>query len=247
MKNKLKKEIQEFKVLMKNVPASILTIFVLSVVLMNILANKELISVGSWLALDCGMLISWLAFFTMDVIARRFGPKASTKLNVVAISINLFVALIFTLVSKIDGNWSAAYNFNPDLMTTINSALDSTIAGTWYVLFGSTVAFFISGLAHALTNWTLNKFLKGDNQKTYLIVSYISTSLAQFVDNLLFALIVSNVFFGWTLLQCITCALTGMIMELVFEFVFAPFGYRLTEKWRKQGIGEEYLEAIGGK
>ena len=98
-----------------------------------------------------------------------------------------------------------------------------------------------------MTNWTLTKFLKGDNQKTYLIVSYISTSLAQFVDNLLFALIVSNVFFGWTLLQCVTCALTGMIMELVFEFVFAPFGYRLTEKWRRQGIGEEYLEAIGGK
>lgn len=247
MKNKLKKEIQDFKVLMKNVPASILTVFVLAVVLMNILANKELISVGSWLALDCGMLISWLAFFTMDVIARRFGPKAATKLNLVAISINLFVAIVLAFVSLIDGNWSASYNVSEELMPTVNQALDSTIAGTWYVLFGSTIAFLVSGIIHASANWMLTKLFGNTSRKSYLIVSYLSTAVAQFADNLLFAFIVSYVFFGWTILQCITCAITGMLMELFFEFIFGPLGYKLTENWRKQGIGEEYLEAIGGK
>ena len=247
MKNKIKKEIQDFKILMKNVPASILTLFVLGVVLMNILANKELVSVGSWLALDCGMLISWLAFFTMDVIDRRFGPKAAIKLNFVAVSINLFVAIVLAVVSLIKGNWSAAYNVNEEFMPLVNQALDSTFGGTWYVLFGSTIAFLVSGIVHSIVNWSLTKLLGNSSRKNYLIVSYASTSIAQLVDNLVFAFIVSYVFFGWTLLQCVTCAITGMLMEIFFELLFGPVGYKLTENWRKQGIGNEYLEAIGGK
>ena len=50
-----------------------------------------------------------------------------------------------------------------------------------------------------------------------LSVRDISTFLAQFVDNLVFALLVSRVFFGWTMLQCFTCAVTGAIFELFFE------------------------------
>ena len=68
--------------------------------------------------------------------------------------------------------------------------------------------------------------------------------IGQFVDNFLFALIVSKVFFGWTLLQCVTCALTGRVMELVCEVIFSPLGYLLVKKMEKNNVGKEYLDYL---
>lgn len=245
MKEWLKKEYIETKLLLKSIPATIMTMFCIALILMNLFANKQMVEVGQWLALDCGMLISWLAFFTMDMVVRRFGPKASTRLTIVATAVNLFVCLIMLIIGAIPNNWGAAYMQDGSINASINAALDSTISGTWYVLMGSTIAFITSAITHAAINWSLRKMFKNKNSsKSYLVCSYVSTSVGQFVDNLIFALIVSLNFFGWNFLQCITCALTGMIIELVFELIFAPFGYRITKKWEEQGVGEEYLKLV---
>lgn len=244
MSNIVKKELKETNLLLKNIPATIMTVFVLSVVLMNIFANKQLIEVGEWLALDCGMLISWVAFFSMDMIVRRFGPKASTRLTIVATLVNLAVSVVFFIVGSIPNNWGEAYMADGTINNQINNALDSTISGTWFVLLGSTVAFCSSAIVHSCVSWLLRKTLKKDDKKTYLICSYVSTSLGQLVDNLVFALIVSLNFFGWNILQCCLCAVTGMLMELIFEFIFAPFGYKITKKWEDQRIGQEYVDIV---
>ena len=76
----------------------------------------------------------------------------------------------------------------------------------------------------------------------YIIRSYVSTAIGQFADNLIFALIVSKIFFGWSWLQCFTCALTGMLIELACEALFAHFGFFVCKKWKKKGIGNEYFE-----
>ena len=89
--NWFKKEAKETKLLLKNVPALVLSLFVLSVILMNVLANKEINTGLSWLKLDSGLLISWLAFLTMDVTVKHFGPKASIRLSIVAMLINLLI------------------------------------------------------------------------------------------------------------------------------------------------------------
>ena len=62
----------------------------------------------------------------------------------------------------------------------------------------------------------------------FALRSYVSTFIGQFVDNLVFALLVSRVFFGWTMLQCFTCAVTGAVFELFFEALFSPLGYRIS-------------------
>ena len=54
-------------------------------------------------------------------------------------------------------------------------------------------------------------------------------------------MLVSRVFFGWTLMQCLTCSLFGMMVELICEGVMSLFGYRICEQWRKNKVGEEYL------
>ncbi len=73
-----RRTLEDYKVLLRSIPSATVTCFVVSVILMNLLANKELISLP-WLALDCGFTLSWVSFLCMDMICKRFGPKASVR------------------------------------------------------------------------------------------------------------------------------------------------------------------------
>lgn len=221
----LKNEIAEEKKLLKTVPAALMTFFVLSLVMMNLLANKSIDLGVDWLALDCGIVVSWASFLTMDILVKCYGPKASTRLTVIATGINLAVSAVFLAVAAIPGIWGEAYEGGE----VVNVALNNTIGAQWYVLVGSTVAFLVSAIVNAVLNWLVGKMFRKnpDGFVAYASRSYVSTMIAQFVDNLIFSLIVSLNFFGWSLLQCVTCALTGAIVELLCEIVFSPIGYKV--------------------
>ncbi len=240
----LKNFIKETKTLLSNVPPLTLALFLLSVFAMNLLANKSLNIPLEWLALDCGITVSWVSFLCMDVLTKHFGPKAATTVSVLAVLINLGMCLIFYLSSLIPGTWGAFYDYGEE--PVINTALDGTFGGTWYVLLGSTVAFLASAVVNNFTNWGVGKIFKKrpDGFLAYACRTYVSTAIGQFADNLIFALIVSNVFFGWTMLQCVTCALTGMVAELLCEAVFSPLGYKICNIWRKNGVGEAYFQLL---
>ena len=85
---------EDYKVLLRSIPAPTVTIFIVSVILMNLMANKELLSTP-WLALDCGFAVSWVSFLCMDMICKRFGAKASIKISILALGVNLTVCLFF--------------------------------------------------------------------------------------------------------------------------------------------------------
>ena len=240
MFEKIHKEFDDFKVLLRNVPSICVTAFVVSVILMNLLANKEINTGISWLALDCGILVSWLSFLSMDMLTKRFGPKAATKISFFAVGMNLIVCAVLFIVSKIPGNWGAFYDYGME--QSINGAINATFGGTWYVLLGSTIAILVSSIVNNFSNAAIGKMLKENNFKSYAIRSYASTLIGQFVDNMVFALIVSHNFFGWTLVQCITCSITGCVVELLCEMIFSPIGYRVSKKWEKENVGRDYLD-----
>lgn len=241
MKHRIKKEIREFCVLLKSVPSLAVVLFIMSVFGMNLLANKSILISADWLALDCGIIVSWFAFFTMDVLTKHFGPKAATEITVLAIAVNLFFCLLLFLGSLIPGVWGESYVEGSGEI--INGALDSTFGGTWYVVLGSTVAFLASAVINNLSNFGIGKLFKKnpDGLGAYVMRAYVSTAVGQFADNLIFALLVSHFFFGWTVVQCLTCAATGMLVELLCEGLFFYPGYLITRRWKKNGVGEEYF------
>ena len=90
-----------------------------------------------------------------------------------------------------------------------------------------------------------------DGKMAFMMRSYVSTFVGQFLDNLIFSLIVFTYFapifwdgFCWTPLQCAMCALTGAVAELIMEVVFSPIGYRITKKWRENAVGQAYFDFI---
>lgn len=240
----IKREVYELKILLRSVPSVVMALFTVSVILMNLLANKEIDTGLSWLALDCGLIVSWLSFLSMDMLTKRFGAKASVKLSITAAAINLLVCGILFVVSKIPGNWAEFYTYESEI---VNDSLNSTIGGTWYILLGSTIAFLVAAVVNSIINVGIGKLLKSDTFAAFATRSYISTGVGQFVDNMVFSLIVSHIFFGWTLLQCITCSLTGCLVELICEIIFSPIGYRVSKQWDTLNVGKEYLDYTGGK
>ena len=238
--NKIKRETT---LLLRCIPTTTVTLFVVSVVCMNLLANKTLVRT-EWLALDGGILISWLSFMCMDLITKYFGPKASNRIAVLASMINLLTCAIFYIVSIIP---STAADY---------TAFNRIFGGTWFVLLSSTIAFLASAVINNFLNYLLGKgFRKNPNGKLAFITrSYISTCFGQFVDNLIFSTLVFTLFapifwdgFHWTFLQCVMCALTGAVAEVIMEIIFSPFAFRVIKKWEKEKVGQEYLNFIGGK
>ena len=66
MKNKFMRGWADTKLLFRSIPAVITALFTISVVTMNLLANKTIYQSG-WLAVDGGILVSWLSFLCMDM------------------------------------------------------------------------------------------------------------------------------------------------------------------------------------
>lgn len=236
----IKKEREETATLLRCIPATVVTLFVVSVICMNLLANKTLVQTD-WIALDGGILISWLSFMCMDIITRYFGPKASNKIAILASAINVLTCCIFYIASIIP---SDAGDY---------TALNGFLGGTWFILLGSTVAFLISAVINNFLNWIIGRAFRNnpDGKLAYAVRAYISTFIGQFMDNLIFSVIVFVCFapifwngFHWTLLQCAVCALTGAVAELIIEIIFSPFGYRIVTKWQKHNVGQEYLAYI---
>lgn len=239
-KNIISNEITDTKILLRSVPSVVMVFFVISVVLMNLLANKELLNYG-WIALDCGFVVSWISFLAMDMLTKRFGPKAAIKLSITAILINLLFSGLLYLISCVPGNWGQFYTYNDSV---VNEVLDATIGGTWYVVLGSMTAFGVASVVNAILNAGIGKLTKSTSFASFALRSYVSTGLGQFVDNLIFALLVSHVFFGWTMFQVFTCSLAGACMELLSEVIFSPIGYRACKKWETENVGNEYLDYL---
>ncbi len=241
---KIKKFFDEYRILLRSTPSVVVCVFVLSVFVMNLLANKSINLNVDWLALDCGIIVSWVAFLCMDVLTKHFGPKAATMLSLFAIAVNLLGCLVMFVAGTIGGTWGAFYDFGEQ--PVINDALDATISGTWYVVMGSTVAFVASAVINNFANWGVGRLFckRPDGFGAYVCRTYVSTAVAQFADNLIFALIVSHFFFDWSIVQCLTCAATGMVAELLCEAIFSPLGFAVCRHWQRQNVGKQYLDYI---
>lgn len=230
--------------------------FVLSVVCMNLLANKLLLDpsvTGKFFGgftLDCGFTISWVSFLCMDMVCKRFGPKAATKLSVFAILVNLLVTVVFYLLMLTPGAWWVAYS-DEGTDYALNSIVNSIFAGNWAIVIGSATAMFLSSLVNSFLNHTIGKVVKDEDTKVsykkFAIRSFVSTGIAQWVDNFVFVvilglLIYSNIPEYFSTTNMIINPLLGMLFELLCEIVFSPLGYKIAKGWAKEGVGKDYLE-----
>lgn len=247
-------DFNDWKLLLRSIPSSVVAMLVIATVMMNFAANKIILS-SKFVSADGGFLLSWIPFICMDITTRRYGPKAATKLTIFALLINLLIVGIMALVSFLHigiGNISDAnpgYDSWESYWATYSN-FDSTFSCSWFVLLGSSIAFLASGIINNFLNWFIGKLFKNnkDSKIAFFTCSYVSTFIGQFIDNLLFATIVFVVFapiywgYSLTFIQCVGSATIGAILELLMEVIFSPLGLRIYRKWEKENVGASYLQ-----
>lgn len=236
--------LEEYKILLRSVPSMVTAVFVLSIVLMNLLAGRELYR-SDYFCLNSGLALSWISFLCMDCICKRFGARAAAKVSVLAIAVNAACAVIFAILMMTPGRWAAFYSAADAASgEMISAGIDSTFAGAWYVVAGSSAAMFAASLVNGALNQFVGKRADRGNYSGFAARSLISTCIAQFVDNFVFSALVSHVFFDWTWTQVLICSLTSMMIELAFEAVFTPLGYRISRNWEEEQVGQLYIDSL---
>lgn len=212
--NRLRSTWEDTKILLRSVPSMVTAVFVLSVVLMNLLAGRELYR-SDYFCLNTGLALSWISFLCMDCICRRFGPRASTRMSVIAVAVNMICAVIFYILTLTPGRWAAYYSASdPQTAQMISAGIDSTFASAWYVVAGSSAAMLVSSAVNSSLNYMIGSRTDNGSYRGFALRSLVSTCIAQFADNFVFSALVSHVFFGWNWTQVIICSFTSMLIEL---------------------------------
>lgn len=235
-------DFKDWKMLFRSIPGTVTALFVVSVIVMNLMASKTIVMTNpSWLGITGGLLISWIPFLCMDVVVKTYGAKGATKLNILGLLINLCCIGVFQLVSVIQ------IGGNADSYTAFNA----TFSQTWQIFVASSIAFVLSGIANNVINVGIGKLFKKnpDGRLAYVTRTYVSTALGQFIDNFVFTSLAFLVFFklsvgssfGWTWLTVLGTAAFGALLELLMEVVFSPIGYKICKKWQSEQVGADYL------
>lgn len=231
----IRKEAVRMAALLRSVPAAMTVIFILAVITMNFLSRITLVSLP-WLALNAGITVSWLSFLFLDIVTKHYGAKAANSLSLVAITVNLTVCLVCSLLCSL-------FDYE---------ALNMVVGGQWSILAASTFAYVVSALTNNYTNVFIGKqFTTNPDGKTaFAARTFVSTFLSQCLDNFLFVFLAFVVFsrlpgafpVQWTVSQCIGCSVLCAGIELLSEMLVAPLGYHIGMKWRRDGVGKEYIE-----
>lgn len=232
---------------LRAVPSLALALITVATVLMNILANKSIINLP-WLIQDAGILMSWVGFLVGDLLVKAFGSKNAIRVNLTCLGISLFISGLLAIVAIVPGDWSPVFDpsINPgEIGSNINAAVNSVMGNVWYVIIGSAVASAVGLVVNGLTQGLLIKKIEakhGDKYWGFFVASATSTMIGQVLDNMVFAALVSVKFFGWTWKQVLVCSICGAIVELIVELVFSPLTYRISQNWKRSGIGTAWTK-----
>lgn len=237
---------KEWVILLRSVPAVALALITVSTVLMNILANKSIIELP-WLIQDAGVILSWVGFLVGDLLVKNFGSKNAIRVNLTCLALSLFISGLLAIVAIIPGTWSSA--FVGDLINSdINNGVNQVMGNVWYVILGSALASAVGLIINGLSQGLILKRLEskhGDKYWGYLTASATSTILGQFVDNFVFASLVSLQFFpNWTWSKVFICSIAGAIFELIIEMLFTPLTYKISKNWDKNKIGIKFMPKL---
>ena len=234
MNQKFKSLIQDYKLLLREVPTMVTLAHVLSIVVMNLAALKVVFDIGS-AAFTGGFFLSWVPFLCMDTVTKRFGGRAAVMINNLAALVDLVVVIFFSIVAAIP---------------TENdyTAFNSIFASTWFVLLSSMLALIVSGYVNSAVNMAVAKLFKKDSKAEFFARSYVSTFIGQATDNFIFFGLLYCVFapiywgFSYSWGTAIGTAIVGGFVELLSEVIFSPVGYKVSKRWKEENIGAAYID-----
>ena len=240
-------DFKDLKMLLRSIPASVVAIFAVSTVTMNLAANKIVwsgLKIGEnyFISVTGGVFLSWIVFLIMDMVTKTFGAKAAIKMNLFGAVVNTLAIVFLGIIASVP----SVFPF-PGASDSFDSVFGFSGTGVqpWQILISSTIAYVISGVVNAVVHVFIGRFFKKnpDGKIAFITRSYISTMIGQFVDNFIFTFLAFHIFAHfYGLLTIVGMSVLGALIELVCEIIFSPVAYRKCKKWQKEDVGHEYFE-----
>lgn len=236
IKEWFKKDLNETKVLFRCMPTLPFAILCGAMIAMNILANKTIVN-ETWISLDAGIMVSWISFLAGDMLVKRFGPKASIKINIAAVGVQLLVVGLLAI------GGAMPWGTNADPIIGFDDIFCS--AGLIWPLGVGTFAFIVATIFDSLINWAVFKRFKNrQGFAAYAVASYTSSLVGQFLDNFLFGLLFTYLAGYVTFESLWLFAGVGAVVEVLCQIVLSPIGFKMCKDWQKNKVGEEYVRLV---
>ena len=240
-------DFNDLKMLLRSIPASVVALFAVCTVTMNLAANKIVwsgIKIGEtyFLSVTGGVFLSWAVFLIMDMVTKTFGAKASIKMNLFGAVVNALAVVFLGVIASVPSEFPF-----PGASDSFNSVFGFTGEGVqpWQILISSTIAYVVSGVVNAVVHVLIGRRFKKnpDGKIAFITRSYISTMVGQFVDNFIFTWLAFSVFAHfYGVVTILGMSLFGALLELFCEIIFSPIAYTKCKKWQRDGVGHEYFE-----
>ena len=145
---------EDWKMLLRSIPAVVVALFVVSTVTMNLAANKIVwsgLKIGQnyFISITGGVFLSWAVFLIMDMVTKTFGAKASIKLNLFGAAVNAIAVIFLGIIASVPSEFPF-----PGASTSFNAVFGFTGNGVqpWQILISSTIAYVLSGIVNAVVN-----------------------------------------------------------------------------------------------
>ncbi len=238
---------QDWKMLLRSIPAVVVALFVVSTVTMNLAANKIVwsgLKIGEhyFISITGGVFLSWSVFLIMDMVTKTFGAKAAIKLNLFGAAVNTIAIIFLGIIASVPSEFPF-----PGANSSFDKVLGFTGSGVqpWQILISSTIAYVASGIINAIVNSLIGRLFthNPDGKTAFITRSYVSTIIGQFVDNFIFTALAFSFFAHfYGIITIIGMATIGAAIELLSEIVFSPVAYKRCRTWQKEGVGRDYFD-----
>lgn len=191
-------------------------IYCSGIIIQNILATKNInISVFT---VTTGILVSPLIFIIQDIQSEIFGYKKARKMILLGYLMNFLAIILYTFSIWLP--CSATYQ-NQDAFTTILSTTPRIA-----------IASFIAYITGSLINSKIMTSLKVKYEKNLFFRAISSTTIGQFVDNMLFAIIAFYGILPDTAIM--SMIIGGTILEVLYEIIFYPIMKKIIDKIQRK-------------
>lgn len=237
---------EDWKKLLRSIPAVVVALFTVCTVTMNLAANKIVwsgLKIGEnyFISITGGVFLSWAVFLIMDMVTKTFGAKAAIKLNFFGAAINAIAIIFLGIIASVPSDFPF-----PGASSSFDAVLGFTGNGVqpWQILISSTIAYVASGIINAIVNVCIGRAFKKnpDGKAAFITRSYISTVIGQFADNFIFTGLAFGLFAHfYGPITIVGMATIGAIIELLSEIIFSPIAYIKCKKWQQEGVGQEYF------
>ena len=214
-----------------SVYATLMSIFVVTLVLTNIIGTKIFIFFGNIfpegifgnpLALTAGIITYPITFLITDVTSEIFGKKRANLMVLVGFFCSILSLLIITIVLNLDPSeaWLSGSSYNN--ISELERAFSAVFALPGVLIMASMTAYLVA----QLIDIRIFHFIKKVTKSKYLwLRNNISTMFSQLVDTI----IVNSIFLGFAMgldtNLVIQIIIGNYIVKLLFAAIDTPLVY----------------------